>query len=128
MRGFLDSYMERATNLSKNEVEILKNLYLETLKLATDIYGDLIFKPFNKKEHQWGRRPQKAYADAVLVSLSENLFEKEELIKNSKEIIELTKNIFINDERGVMTGRGNTKSDVLDRIALMRSVYKESLE
>lgn len=128
MRGFLDLYMEKALAFSKQDVFELMSLYTRTIDLASHIFGEHIFRPYvpNKKteEGKWGGHPQKAYADAVLVALSEFLDSPDKLLKNSANIIELTKACFQSDEKGVMTGRGNTKSDVIDRINLMRNIFQ----
>jgi hypothetical protein len=128
MRGFLDLYMERASKLKKAEVEALKSIYIKTINLAHSVYKEVLFKPFNKKDSTWGNRPQKAYADAVLVALSEYVEQPEKVISCSSRIIEMTKQIFELDNRGVLTGRGNTKGDVIDRINLLRSVIGNALK
>lgn len=127
MRGFLDLYMEKARALSDDDLEALKSIYLRTIELAEAIFGDLIFRPFvrNKAAGTWefGARPQKAFADAVLVALSEQLDRSEVLVANRARLLELTQQSFLADEKGALTGRGNTKSDVLERIQLMREVF-----
>lgn len=128
MRGFLDLYMERAARLTKTEVESLKGVYLKSIKLAREVYKDILFKPYNKKEKSWGSRPQKAYADAVLVALSEQVDQAEKIISSSEKIIELTKQSFERDERGILTGRGNTKGDVIGRIDILRSVISQATQ
>lgn len=127
MRGFLDLYMERARAFSKEDLEELKAIYVKTVTLADAIFGDIIFRPYVKSREKgtwdWGTRPQKAYADAVLVALAERLELSDVLIAQRERVLDLTKRRFISDEKGTLTGRGNTKSDVLDRIAFMRQIF-----
>lgn len=123
MRGFLDLYMEKARVFTTTDVEILRNCYLETIVLARAIFGDKLFRPYLKRTESWGDRPQKAYADAVLVALVDFLDVKERLINVRGEIIEQTKNRFREDEKGILTGRGNTKADVISRIKLMKDLF-----
>lgn len=127
MRDFLDLYMQKARSLAKSEVSELGVLYETTAQVALDLYGDLAFKPFvqtgSSEEWAWGGRHQKAYADAVLVSLSERLGQASNLLKRRNEILELTKQYFINDVDGVLVGRGNTKKDVVGRIRLLGKIY-----
>ena len=128
MRGFLDLYMERAAGLTKSEADDLKAIYLKAITLAHGVYKELIFRPYNKKEKSWGNRPQKAYADAVLVALSENLEYGDKILSRADRIIDLTKQSFEQDERGVLTGRGNTKGDVIGRIDILRSIISKTVQ
>jgi hypothetical protein len=127
MRDFLDSYMQRAKVLTSGELQALGNIYSNTIKLANEIYGDLVFRPFSldKKSNTWawGKRPQRAYADAVLVALSEFLSQGNDLIAARKDILTLTEERFRSDLDGVLVGRGNTKLDVLNRIKIIREIY-----
>lgn len=128
MRGFLDLYMIRSRAFKTSDISALKQLYLDTLSLAKKIYGDLLFVPYLTKELKWGNKPQKAYADGVLVGLSGFLAQEGELIKQIPSIIEETKNAFVSDDKGLLTGRGNTKQDVIDRINLMRNIYAKHIK
>lgn len=132
MRGFLDMYMARAKSLSNRDLDDLSRLYESTVDLAIRIFGETLFRPYiRKKDKQiWelGTRPLKAFADAVLVALSEQLDNASLLVEQKDRIRELTKVLFMEDATGVLTGRANTKADVLDRIRLMREVFKKSTE
>ena len=116
MHGFLDLYMARARNFSPQDLEILKNLFLDTIQLARNIYGDLIFRPYSPEKEEWQSRAHKAFYDAVMVSLSNFLPQAEVLIGKKEEIIQKTKNLFENNPPGTFTGRGNTKADIQERI------------
>ncbi|BBB67622.1 hypothetical protein UNDYM_3369 [Undibacterium sp. YM2] len=123
MSGFLDLYILKSRSFKTQEIEQLKALYLDTLELAHRIYKDLIFTPFHARDGKWGSRPQKAFADAVLVALSHHLDKSSKLIENRDSILAQTRNAFTEDTKGILTGRGNTKQDVKDRIALMNRIY-----
>jgi hypothetical protein len=127
MRGFLDLYMEKARAFSADDLDALKEIYVRTITLADAIFDDVIFRPFVKSKEKgvwdWGSRPQKAYADAVLVALAERLDLADFLVAQRDRVLDLTKQRFMSDEKGTLTGRGNTKGDVLDRIALMRQIF-----
>lgn len=130
MRGFLDIYMAKAKLLSRQDIEFLGRLYESTVALAIKIFGDTLFKPYvrGKDKQSWelGPRPLKAFADAVLVALSERLDEAEDLIAEKEAIRLLTKEQFAEDATGALTGRANTKADVLDRIRLMREIFAKA--
>lgn len=122
MRGFLDLYMDRARRFSQQDIYALSELYKHTIALARDVFGDLIFRPYIVRQSTWGDRPQKAFADAVLVAMAERLGDKDRVIAARDKIITLVKEAFGKDDKGVLTGRGNTKGDVLSRIQLMREI------
>ena len=127
MRGFLDLYMEKSNSLWPQDLEQLGQLYRDTVSLARDIFGDSLFKPYlqSKKSGEWGLgpRPLKAFADATLVALSEFLDEARELKENSSEVRKLTRSRFVEGSSGTLTGRANSKADVLERIQVMREVF-----
>lgn len=128
MRGFLDLYMERARNLDSEALSELAELYSDTIDVALAIFGDeLIFRPYLADKGRWGRLPQKAYADAVLVALAAIPRSWATLVQSREKVIALVKLAFVDDKSGVLTGRGNTKADVLDRIRLMRRLYDRAV-
>lgn len=127
MRGFLDLYMQRAKNLDDHALEELRNLYERTIDVALQIFGDFIFRPYLVEKQSWGGQPQKAYADAVLVALAAVPHKWDALIRKKEHVIKLVREAFITDKAGVLTGRGNTKADVVDRIKVMRQVYDAAL-
>lgn len=122
MRGFLDIYMGRARKLSVEDIDELRDLYKRTIALAREVFGTLVFRPYLARNESWGDRPQKAFADAVLVALAERLDDRLEIVEVREIIITLVQAAFAKDEKGVLTGRGNTKGDVLNRIKLMREI------
>jgi len=127
MRGFLDLYMEKARTFDPEDIEALREIYLKTIHLARRIFGDKVFCPYNRRLDAWGANPQKAYADAVMVALADFLKDGEKLVEHASLIIDSTRYLFIDDDKGVLTGRGNTKADVVDRIKLMRDVFASAL-
>jgi hypothetical protein len=127
MRGFLDLYMEKAKQLSAEHLQNLGDLYKRTISLALEIFGELTFRPYLLTKGAWGPQSQKAIADAVLVALCDFLDRDKELLLRKDEAVRLTMQAFEKDTTGILTGRGNTKSDVVDRIAVMRNVFKDAL-
>lgn len=116
MHGFLDLYMARAGTFSSEDLDFLRALYLETIDLAREIYGDLIFRPYNTESGEWQSRAQKAFYDAVMVSLSSLLARRDDLLERKDEVIKATQTLFEENEPGTFTGRGNTKADIQERI------------
>jgi Protein of unknown function DUF262 len=116
MHGFLDLYMARARAFSEADIEALRRLYLDTLSLATQLYGPLVFRPYKTETNEWAARAHKAFYDAVMVGLSSVLDHKQELLAKRESVIESTRQLFQENEPGTFTGRGNTKADIKDRI------------
>lgn len=118
MQGFLDIYMRRAASFSESDALHLESLYMDTLTLARGIYGDLTFRPFQRSSQQWEGKPHRAFQDAVMIGLSQHLGEREILLQRKASVVGATQALFLSQEDGTFTGRGNTKADVQDRIAL----------
>lgn len=116
MHGFLDLYMARARNFSPQDLEVLSTLFLDTIHLSRKIYGDLIFRPYSPEKGEWQARAQKAFYDAVMVSLSSVLTQTERLVAKRDEIIQGTQKLFEDNPPGTFTGRGNSKIDIQERI------------
>jgi hypothetical protein len=57
MQGFLDIYMRRATRFGEEDIDILRNLYRDTFRLARDIYQDKVFRPYKREEREWDAKP-----------------------------------------------------------------------
>lgn len=127
MHGFLDLYMARARTFTDADLVVLRGLYLDTLALAVDLYGELVFRPYNVREQQWQPRAQRAFYDAVMVGLSNFLNKKAVLLEKRDAIIEATKRLFQENEPGTFTGRGNTKTDIQERIQKYEAMLRGQL-
>jgi hypothetical protein len=123
MKGFLDLYMVRARTFEKSDIDFLRNLFERTIELAEKIYGEVLFRPWNKATEKWADAPQIAFSDAVMVGLSEHLGDAETLLERNDQVIEGTRKLFETYPDGTFTGRGNTKLDVQERLRL----YSEML-
>jgi hypothetical protein len=128
MQGFLDLYMGRAMKFEDSDLKLLGDLFEKTFKLATAVYGSLVFKPYDTVSGKWETLTHKAFYDAVAVGLSRYIDQYDKIVSLKAEIIEKTKQLFIDNEPGVFTGRGNSKKDVTERIdkysAMVASVIK----
>lgn len=124
MRGFLDLYMLKSRIFSNEDLIRLKTLYTETISAALEIYGDLIFRTYDPTKEKWIEQKQKAFADAILVGLSINLNRINFLIENKDKVIIATRELFSIFEAGTLTGRGNTKKDVLQRIEIVTEMFQ----
>jgi hypothetical protein len=124
MAGFLDLYFVRSRKFNDDDLQVLRDLFTETLKVADSIYGDLLFRPWEAYKETWSKRPQVAFADAVMVGVSRHLDQADKLILHRELVLDGTKALFTKNPPGTFTGQRNTKKDVQDRILL----YDEMLE
>ena len=118
LEHFLNSYMRKNINLYNNDINTLKKIFLDTIKITHNIYGENLFKPFDPNSKAWKSKAYKAYYDAVMVGFSNHLSSTNILINKKEKVIEETKKIFIQDESKLFTGQGKTKSDLQKRIKI----------
>ena len=118
MQGFLSLYMAKASKLQDKDLCQLKQLFLETLLTAKSIFGENVFRPFDKEKSVWAKKPHVAFSDAVMIGLANHRESKDILISKKNAVVENTKKLFVDSEEGTFTGRGNSKRDVSNRIKI----------
>lgn len=122
MQSFLDQYMVRSRKFINDDIAILRELFIKTIDLAYRLYGEHIFRPWNIKTNQWASKPQIAFADAIMVGLSNVLDKGQVLLARRDEVIEATKQLVLNSPIGTFTGQRNTKIDVVNRIDVFKNM------
>jgi hypothetical protein len=125
MEGFLDLYMMKSLGFSEQDIEIIKNIFIETINLAHKIYEEKLFKPFDPQSNSWKDKAYKAYYDAVMVGFSRHLKDADLLVERKLRVVEETKRLFREDRSKLFTGGGNTKTDVQDRIRLFTEMLSQ---
>lgn len=118
MKYFLDLYMRKSLKFEVEEIELLKNLFLNTLNLGFEIYGEFLFKPFDAQNNEWKKKSYKAYYDAVMVGLSRHLENAQVLTDRKTLVIEATQALFNRPEARLFTGQAKSKADLQQRITL----------
>lgn len=116
LQQFLDRYMVRSRKFNSNDIEALRGIFNDTIELASSIYGADLFKPWVTKQHRYARKPQIAFADAVMIGLSENLEHRETLLKRSQQVVDETKKLVTTTPPGTFTGQGNTGKAIAERM------------
>jgi len=116
MQTFLDQYMVRSRGFTTEDIEHLGQLFVRTIELSETIYGDHLFRPWVVAEERWATLPQIAYADAVMVGLSNYLENGADLSAKARQLVEATKQLIIDQPAGTFTGQRNTKEAVQHRI------------
>lgn len=116
MEQFLNVYMMKSLEFDDRDIKSLKELFIDTIELAQEIYGDNLFKPFDPKSQIWKDRAYKAYYDAVMVGFSNHLSNADTLVNRKSRVLEETKQLFRDDKSRLFTGGGRTKADIQERI------------
>jgi len=127
MQSFLDLYMVRSRRFGDADIDVLRRVFIDTINLAHDIYGDLLFRPWDTKKNEWVPHPHVAFADAVMVGLSTMLSRAGDLRAKKDHVIEATKQLIMTSAVGAFTGQRNTKSDVLERLESYRKTITSLL-
>lgn len=127
MQGFLDIYMRKAEHFTEEDIAILERDFIDTLDLASDVFGPLLFRPFDPQRNDWAPKPQKAFYDAVMVGMSAFLPRADVVRERATEIQAATVIMFQSQESGTFTGRGNTKEDILTRIRLFTEMVEGAI-
>ncbi|GAB1540962.1 hypothetical protein NUACC21_36310 [Scytonema sp. NUACC21] len=125
MEGFLDLYMIKSLNFSDEDIDILRDIFHNTVNLAHKIYGDNLFKPFDPEANNWKNKAYKAYYDAVMVGLSSHLADADMLVERKSKVIEETKKLLKEDKSKLLTGSGKTKADIQKRIRLFDDMLSQ---
>jgi hypothetical protein len=129
MKGFLDLYMSKATSFPTADLLKLAMLFENVIRLGHSIYGDLLFRTYDPDKCLWDKTASKAFYDAVMVGLSLVIDKSSinNLVKNRALVIEDTKHLFSKFTEGELTGRANSKSDVMRRISIFMDMLNEHL-
>jgi hypothetical protein len=122
MRGFLDTYMRRASRFRPSDIEELRDIFMETLATVFEIFRDQAFHPYVPNRHDWASKPHKAFSDAVMLAITERIEHANRLIQRKSNVIAATRHAFIENKDGIFTGRGNSKRDITNRVSLYGQV------
>ena len=125
MEGFLDFYMMNSLGFSDEDIRILEDIFIRTINLAHQIYGENLFKPYDPQSDTWKDSAYKAYYDAVMVGFSKHLADVDVLLKQKPRVIEQTKKLFREDNSKLFTGGGRTKADIQKRIRLFDNMLSQ---
>ena len=120
MQKFLNLYMMKSVSLPNDEIEFLRNSFIQAINLAHQIYEDKLFKPFDPQSDTWENKAFKDYYDAVMVGFSRHLADSDAniLLERKPRVIEKTKILFMEDKSKLFTGGCKTKADIQERIRL----------
>lgn len=124
MKGFLDLYMRKSRDFSSDAIQKFKDIFVDTIKISSEIYGRHLFKPFQVKSQNWEDKSYKAFYDSVMVGFSNHLQYAEQLISKKSEIIEATKKIFIEEPQkaALLTGKARSKQEIQEGVKIISNM------
>jgi Protein of unknown function DUF262 len=122
LQQFLDEYMLRMGNASSVDLISLRSQFNDAIELGGGIFGQYLFRPWDREKNNWASLPNKGFCDCVLTGLSWNIRNARHLLDEKDLVLERTKELFELNESGVFTGRKSTKKDLLDRLRLFREM------
>ena len=127
MQTFLDRYMVRSRRFEENDLLILRDIFVSTIALAESVYEEHLFRPWNVRKNAWSKLPQIAYADTIMVGLSENMDRKDLIYARRQQIVDASRDLVINQPTGTFTGQRNTKDAIKDRLDAYRAMLNACL-
>lgn len=127
MQGFLDLYMVKTRQFGDSDINFLRHLFIDVFAVGHQIYGEAFLRPWESKASKWSPRPQRAFADAVMVGLARHIERKDDLVAQKRRVVEATKVLFNEHQRGTFTGQANTKKDIKGRIDLFDAMLSRIL-
>jgi hypothetical protein len=125
LKEFLDIYMIKSANFTEEDIDVLRNSFLQTIELASQIYGEHLYQPFDPNYRTWQKKPYRAYYDAVMVGLSKYLNQTEILLAKKNEVIEKTQILFETSESRLLTGGGKSKAEIQERIRIFDEMLSQ---
>ena len=123
MKSTLNHSMTKYSKSSKQELDQLKNRFIQSLKLAYAIGGKDTFRIPNPLLER--RRPSRSLFDGIMVALIRNLDKADRIEARAGRIIELLKlELTKPDFRELVTGRANTREATLSRARQIESLIE----
>jgi len=126
IQGFLDLYMIRSKNFSTEDCDYLGQIYNKTLTAACEIYGEAVFRIYEKGK--FIGNSIKGIYDGVMIALSEFVDDFDKIIMQKHQVVNLTKALFEKEGISALTGRASTKADLENRIDFFRGIFKTVIE
>jgi len=131
LKTFFDKFTESANKLPDEVLDTYKDLFVKTIKLVYDLYGNSAFCLYkqNPLKQAWylTRNPKKTIYDPIMTVLSQKLDKSEELICK-KEIVKKRTIELMKDNPELFNGRKGTKSDIAKRIDAFNEMFNEILQ
>lgn len=116
LESYLDVYLEKGNYFPEEVLSRFELLFVDTIKLAHDIFGESAFYLYRLRKTGWGwyERPTTAVYDPMMMSLSNRLSNRDELVRRKEEVrAELVK--FYMENYDKFEGRNTNPSALEER-------------
>lgn len=123
-KSILNDYMERHQNLADAKIDGMRVEFLNRLRLAHRVFGELTFKVPKKKTAGW--KPSHSMFDATMIALDALYASKDDLIANKLVIRKGLSKLFQNENNhAVIVGRPNTSAAIRERQLIVINFLKK---
>lgn len=116
LKDYLDKYLKYGNLFDKAVLENLEHLFLETIELVYEVFGEKAFWLWRQRGSSWNwfSRPTIAVYDPLMYIFSHNLHQKE-LILQKRDIFQQAITDFYEANYSTFEGRNVNKSDIEER-------------
>lgn len=119
---FLDLYLENANKLSKKNLDLLKQKFIDSMEKVNNLFGDKAFCKYVKTGNKWDwTKPQKMIFDPMMIAIDSVEID----VKNTSvdKNIEVLKKIYKENENiAVFNGKKQSKMDIEERAQIFIDV------
>lgn len=128
IEDFLDEYLRQSNDYSPHILEILKEMFNETVEIIYELFRDRAF--YMPKYERTSSAPQKTVYDPLMQSISKIYKHKTKILENKDNIIQdiyKEEDIYINKDKDIrlFNGRNNLVSAVEERISYYDSIFSK---
>lgn len=123
IRDYLDAYLQAANRFEPRTLDTLATVYVDTLDLAEELFGENAFRRPRSGGTKWGNVPSKGIYDAIMNVLSRLLPERQELVANAGAIRDGLL-AFYDRNNTVFNLRGQTRGDLMTREILLEDYLR----
>jgi|SRR5581483_4823316 len=123
VRSMLDRFMEQNQDASDAELKQLEDEFLSRLRVATDVFGDKVFR-YQDEDGKW-HLSQPLY-DGIMVAIDRLWDDKNRLLTQKTRIIQSVERLLAKKKAfEVIIGKPNTARAVQDRMDLLVTAMQE---
>ena len=119
---FLDLYLENANKLSKENLDLLKQKFIDSMEKVSNLFGDKAFCKYVKTGNKWDwTKPQKMIFDPMMIAIDSVKIDVKNISVDKN--IEMLKNIYKENENiDVFNGKKQSKMDIEERAKIFIDV------
>ena len=119
---FLDLYLENANKLSKENLDLLKQKFIDSMEKVSNLLGDKAFCKYVKIGNKWDwTKPQKMIFDPMMIAIDSVKIDVKNISVDKN--IEMLKNIYKENKNiDVFNGKKQSKMDIEERAKIFIDV------